>query len=456
MYQVSQILVTKKREPALHAYLEGFSVLSRNLRNAALFRMRQRYTAYTKEILSDNEAEVLREIQLVERLHDLKVKRVISYKAMEKMMRETNNPDFFSGLPMQTAQQVLKRVNRDFRGWLSALADYKKHPEKYLGVPEMPKYKKKSKGTTYVFTNQDAVLYPKESGFELKLPMYSRRVSLPHLTQDVRLKEVHVKPYFDNYILILILETTRVKPTNNQDPYIAAIDLGVSNTAAIVCNDSSCLLYKGGALKARNQWYNKELARLKSIMMKGHDPRTAQKTSRRTNNLTQSRNFFIHDTMHKISTDIIAYCKKHKVGTLVIGHNKGWKQGPILGRINNQKFQNIPFTKMVFMLTYKAEQEGIKVLLQEESYTSQASFLDRDLFPFMGEGDKHPKFSGKRITRALYRSKDGTIIHADLNGAGNILRKALPEAFDEVSDFLFLQSPVVVGYKDLRLTTHKW
>ena len=38
-------------------------------------------------------------------------------------------------------------------------------------------------------------------------------------------------------------------------------------------------------------------------------------------------------------------------------------------------------------------------------------------------------FSGKRVKRGMYRSSDGTLINADLNGAGNILRKEYPYAF---------------------------
>ncbi len=36
---------------------------------------------------------------------------------------------------------------------------------------------------------------------------------------------------------------------------------------------------------------------------------------------------------------------------------------------------------------------------------------------------------GKRINRGLFRSGNGTLIHADLNGSYNIIRKAIPEAF---------------------------
>ena len=77
-----------------------------------------------------------------------------------------------------------------------------------------------------------------------------------------------------------------------------------------------------------------------------------------------------------------------------------------------------------------------------------ASFMDHDEIPAYGEG-KGYSFSGKRITRGLYRSKDGTVISADINAASNILRKAIPDAFDGIEDLSFLQEVRTVGFRDL-------
>ena len=62
---------------------------------------------------------------------------------------------------------------------------------------------------------------------------------------------------------------------------------------------------------------------------------------------------------------------------------------------------------------------------QEESYTSKASFWDLDEIPVFDEKKKTDyQFSGKRIHRGLYRTKNGRMINADINGACNILRKS--------------------------------
>jgi len=101
-----------------------------------------------------------------------------------------------------------------------------------------------------------------------------------------------------------------------------------------------------------------------------------------------------------------------------------------MGKRTNQNFVSIPHARFISMLSYKAELAGIRVIITEESYTSKASFLDRDEIPvYAPNRTEKPKFSGKRIERGLYRAKDGTLINADCNGSSNIIRKVAPDAF---------------------------
>lgn len=116
--------------------------------------------------------------------------------------------------------------------------------------------------------------------------------------------------------------------------------------------------------------------------------------------------------------------------------------------MNNQNFVSIPFEMLKSMIELKACEYGVTVVRNEESYTSKASFLDSDDIPVYAEGDgtKH-HFSGKRIQRGLYRSSDGTVLNADINGAANILRKA---GCDTSSVILTnLLNPEVFAFADL-------
>lgn len=112
----------------------------------------------------------------------------------------------------------------------------------------------------------------------------------------------------------------------------------------------------------------------------------------------------------------------------VIGKNDQWKQDINLGNTTNQNFVSIPHARFIEQLKYKAKLVGISVLISEESYTSQSSFIDLDPIPVYKKGEKH-SFSGKRIKRAWYKSSAGLLIHADINASLNITRKVIPAAF---------------------------
>lgn len=76
-------------------------------------------------------------------------------------------------------------------------------------------------------------------------------------------------------------------------------------------------------------------------------------------------------------------------------------------------------------------------------------FLSMDVIPVYGKEEGTPSFSGRRIHRGLYRSQDGTLLNGDINGAANILRKAFPNAFDDLMDFSFLERPSVYGFHEV-------
>ena len=265
------------------------------------------------------------------------------------------------------------------------------------------------------------------------------------------LKCVEVKPYYEEFIILCSYETEDI--TIDADyPFMAGIDFGVDNVAAITTNEGHTLLFKGSIIKAENQYFNKERARLISCVTKGHETSHAVNTHR-LSRLSAHRDSFLRDQMHKISNRIIEFCKDRRIGTLVLGVNKYWKQGVEIGDSNNQNFVQIPFAMLRRMITYKAERAGITVIEQEESYTSASDFLSRDFIPTYGIDDSNVSFSGRRVHRGLYKSGTGVFINADLNAAANILRKAMPHAFDDIKDFSYLQKTKVIRFSDLNLVT---
>lgn len=313
----------------------------------------------------------------------------------------------------------------------------------------MPHYKRKKSLSSFTFTNQDCYVLEQGNKNLLKFPAV-RGHYLPIGPVSGRLKQVEVKPYYGEFLVICIFETDE-DCSSLPDGASCGIDLGVDNTAALVSSNGRCVLYKGGALKSANQWYNKQMADCRSLAMKGHTADEAAKLgllhTKKMQSLSRRRNQFFHDTMHKIASDIVHFCLASGITTIVIGKNKNWKQKSNIGHVNNQNFVQIPLETLRWMITYKAESAGLIVVEQEESYTSKASLVDGDEIPVYGKETKNRvAFSGRRIKRGLYRTGSIQVINADLNGAGNILRKYIPDAFKDRKDFVFLDQILVRNY----------
>ena len=445
-FSVTQRVISS--EDMIYSYCDDFCRKAKLLYNAALFRIRNIFTGYEKEHRTDNEEDIFCEVHALQDVHpQIHVRKVISYNHLEKLMRVTENPDFFIGLPMQTAQAMVKQAVTDFKNWLASLREYKKHPKKFLGRPKMPHYKKQDLATV-IITNQDAVLYPSETGVSLKLPIIKKRLSFSNISEHAFLKEVRIKPYHGRFLFCLTFEEPEPVIETSM-PYTCVIDFGIDNFAAIVCDDGSSAIYKGGAVLSDTQWFHKQKAMYISILTNGHKNRYA--TSKRLADLSYHHANFVKDQCHKISRSIIDFCVDHYAGTLIFGVNPLWKQNSRIGKINNQKFVSMPIAFLRAMITYKALNAGIKIIEQEESYTSKADITTKDYIPTYRVDDENAQFSGIRIKRGLYRCADGTILNADCHAAANIMRKAVPDIWDRTTDFSFLTSPKVYGFHELNL-----
>jgi len=237
-------------------------------------------------------------------------------------------------------------------------------------------------------------------------------------------KELHCKCFRifhknNNFVCELIYE----KEINDQTDFngkVASIDLGLENLFTVAFNyNKKGISFKGTKLKSINQYFNKEKAKLQSLLPKN------QYSSKRILHLFYKREKQLRNIIGYYSNRLMELLVKEEISTLVIGHNKNWKDKINIGKVNNQNFVSIPFNKVINIIKYKAEDFGIKCIEQEESYTSKASFLDNDNIPTFNEDEnKKHTFSGKRITRNLYQTKNNQIIDADLNGALNIMKKA--------------------------------
>src|SRR5712691_11860603 len=332
--------------------------------------------------------------------------------------------DAYKALPAKVSNQVLIQLHKAWIAFFEAMEEWREHPEKFLGRPKLPNYKHKTQGRN---------LLAYEKGAISKRALKRGRISLSALGELVPTKQrketiaqTRVVPRGTHYVIEVVYEQKEEQAAVDASLF-AALDLGVNNFAAITSNKRGFvpLLVNGRGLKAINQWYNKQREHLQKQLANSN-----RFTSHKLDALTDKRNRRIKHQLHLASRVIIDRLVEEGIGTLIIGKNAFWKQGVEMGKRNNQAFVQIPHTRFIEMLRYKAELVGITVIITEESYTSKASFLDRDeLTTYDPQRTDEPHFSGRRDGR-WYRIKGRRPIHSDVNGSYNIARKVFPTAFD--------------------------
>jgi putative transposase len=306
--------------------------------------------------------------------------------------------DPYKELGSQAAQRVLDLLEKNWKSFFQSIKDWSKNPQKYLGKPRLPKYKKKDGRNILILKNIQFSIQNSSLRFSWK-PLKSLNNKFKTNIKS-KLMQVRFIPRGDNYALEIVYEID-ISEINEEIKNIIGIDAGLENLATITNNIGiQPIVIKGRILKSVNQYYNKRKAELQCILKTTNN----QHTSSRLNRMTLKRENKIKDYMHKTSKYIISYCESNNIDTIVIGHNNGWKQEINIGKQSNQSFTAIPFDTLIKQIQYKAENVGIKVIVFEESYTSKASFLDNDIIPvFKKDGNEKHKFSGKRIKRGMYK-----------------------------------------------------
>ena len=339
-------------------------------------------------------------------------RKYLSYYQVQNLFQTSHQPDY-EALPRKVSQQTMRMVDQNFRSFFASIKSSK------VKNPKLPHYLKKDGKFLLTYTSQ-AVSAKELKNKGVVVPS-GLNVAIPTKVKFEELNQVRVVPRLD-YIVVEVVYTVNEKPLKADNGRYAAIDLGIDNLATLASNIDGLqpLIISGKKVKSTNHYYNKHLAKAKSLLEKRNK---GQKSSKRTRKLTLKRNNKIKDYLHKASKSIVNQLVSNDITTLVVGKNDGWKQDTNLGRKNNQNFVQIPFNLFVSMLVYKCKLQGITVLQQEESYTSKCSFLDGESIC------KHKSYVGSRIHRGLFKTASGLLINADVNGSLNILRKCKPKAF---------------------------
>jgi putative transposase len=438
----TQTLKIIKHKDPLFQTIDDLSFKAKNVYNSALYICRQHYFEYNQ---------------------------LLSYTALNSFHKDLYTNDYNS-IPTNTTQQILMLAQRTMKAFINASKDFYNNPQKYKAKPRLPKYKHKTKGRyTLVFTNNQVRfkegyihfpastnIPPLKTHLNLETPEHDEFSFSKSIESPIR--QLRIIPLLNSYRIELVYTKEIQLPTyeTNQEPHnLASIDLGINNFATVVTYGSQPyrpLILNGKGLKSYNKNFNKKLATLKSVAKQSNN----KYSTKAIQALYSKRNSVYKDFYHKASRSIVNYLLQNQVSILVIGYNKQWKQNSKLSKNVNQTFIQIGFQTFIQLLAYKCQEHQIKVILQEESYTSGTSFLDTE------PPTKEFYNKSRRLNRGLFKHSNTTnfkypYINADINSAFQILTKATNNQLKYNSRFITQQSitPIVLNLDTFNTTKPK-
>ena len=368
--------------------------IAKNLTNEAIYNVRQYY--FTED-------------------------KFLKYEKNYTLLKSSSN---YKELNSNMAQQILKEVDGSFKSFFGLIKLAKQGKYSFKDC-KLPRYLPKDGYTTlvigFVRLNGNKLILPFSNNFKKTHKVVE--ITIPTVLLDKKVKEIRILPKANaRYFEIQYIYETECIQRNLNTQNALALDLGVNNLVTAVSSTGKSFIVDGKRLKSINQWFNKENARLQSIKDK---QRFGKKPTNRQKAIARDCNNKVNDYMNKAARMIIDYCINNDIGTLIAGYNVTFQRNSHIGKQNNQNFVNIPYGRLRDKLAYMCELNGITYVEQEESYTSKASFWDKDNIPvYNNDNPKEYEFSGDRVHRGLYETANGKTFNADINGALNIMRKS--------------------------------
>lgn len=345
----------------------------------------------------------------------------LRYADLDKTLKtDIEYPDYKNMPTAQSAQQLLRLLDKNWKSFFKSIKDWKNNKDKYLGRPKLPKYKDKNGRYVLTLTSQEVKLkngilqFPKVfNGFTIK-PLFINKENYVSF-QQVRF----ILGYRDFTIELVYNIEIPDAPLEDNGRYFS-VDIGLDNLATVVNNVGlTPIVINGKGLKSINKYYNKKISHYREVAKRMNN----KDYTKKMDSLTRKRNNKIDDYMHKTSNYLIQYAIANNVNTIIIGNNNEWKQNSSMSKKVNQSFVGIPHMRFIEMIQYKAQNVGLNIILTEESYTSGTSFLDNE-DPIKANYDKT-----RRVHRGLFISNQGIKINADVNGAYQIMKKVFPDVF---------------------------
>lgn len=344
--------------------------------------------------------------------HEKKVHgKTLSYGDLDKITKQLpSSYNNYRLLPAQTAQQTLRQLDSNVKSYWAALKDYQKHPEKYKAEPKKPRFRQKRGRSPVIFCNQQF----RYDGINIRIPSLGNFLMCFEI-KNATPKQVMFLPHGEIFKILVSYETSEQSDYQGNG-LVASIDPGLEILSAVAFSDmSQPILFSGKKAKDYNVHFNEKMARVQSELKST----TGKHYSKRTKSLWRKRKGFFDNHMHQVSRKLVNLLAVKGVSTLIIGKNDQQKQK---NKIKN--FVQVPIFRLLELIKEKAERLGIEVIVLREAYTSGTSFLDNGK-PIKANYDKT-----RRVKRGLFISNEGRKIHADVNGAYQIMRRAVNVVWD--------------------------
>ncbi len=382
-------------------------------------------------------------------------RKYLSYESNYHLCKENEN---YQLLATDCGQQTLKYVDRAFKAFFKLLC--LKREGTYQEKVKLPGYLPFDGYFPLIIPIRKRHNFAKDQ-WRFKIPTsrkYTREhgsvyIDIPKNLRAYRIKEIRILPKQRGKFLdaAFVYESPNEGVNINSSDAIA-IDFGLNNLATVVSTTNESFIIDGRWLKSKNQWFNKQRAKLAHQK----DKQGIKQLSKKEAWLSYRRKNQVNNYLNKAARYIINFCLDRKIGTIIVGYNPTLKQNTNMGKRNNQNFVQIPIFPLRAKLQSLCERYGINYIEQEESYTSRASSLDRDEIPvYNADNPVKPKFSGRRVKRGLYKTKDGHLINADANGSLNIgFKTSKHKLFERVSRVCLTQPVRVNILRESPVTAH--
>ena len=332
---------------------------------------------------------------------------------------------WYKSLPSQTAQELLKQLHEAWQSY------YKLARTEGIKNAQPPGYKKTGATIRYLnngfkIVNGTIRLALSKQHKEYLLEKHNITAEFLYISIPDEYKSFQGNPKIieiiplgiEGYKVNMIVELPKAEYRPENDIYMA-VDLGINNLIACHLSTGKSYILSGRQLLSINRYYDKKIGYYQSIAYAQQSASGIKYPTRtkRIVKLYEKRGRQVEHLLHAATKKVIDFAACEGVSKIIIGDIAHIREEKDMGRVNNQKFHKWPFGRLKQLLTYKAEDQGIQIEMQEESYTSQCS-------PYTEEVSEEYAQKSNRKSRGLYII-DGQAYNADCIGAYNILRKYL-------------------------------